>query len=148
MKLSEMNTDQAFEVMGNIAIPLSNICDNPNAMAKIEELIKTANASLQVKLKQKKYSEYYSKLGMGDKLVEMAKQVEVSASAGKILSFVGALMKTNKNDTFEIVSALSDKTVKELKELSFAEFMAVAKNCIDSDLLSFFKSSAATETTE
>ena len=115
MKISEMNNDQACDAIVRLTNPVSNITDDP----KLEPLLQ--------------------------ELAENGGKADVSALkifSSMLPKVVPLLLKDHKNDLYEIISILSDKQRSEIGKMKLGETIAVLKESIDEDLISFFKSSS------
>lgn len=111
MKISEMNNDQAAEAMIRLAVPFGNICEDEEALKLIDE---------------------YKSMG----------SMPLIQTIGKMLPKIAAYMlKTHKNDLYEIIGALTFNTVEKVAKMNFAQTVKLMKDSYDEVLLSFFPSS-------
>ena len=110
MKISEMNTNQAADVLVRIADPASNIMHDKKVFDMLEKLA-TGNDSSPVKF-----------------------------FADNLTMVVTVLLKDHRNDVFEIVAALSEKTVEEVGNQNIKTTVFDIKESFDKDLLDFFGS--------
>ena len=111
MKISEMNNDQAAEAMIRLAVPFGNICEDEEALKLIDEY-----------------------KGMS--------KMPLIQTIGKMLPKLAAYMlKSHKNDLYEIVGALSFTTAEKVAKMNFAQTVKLMKDSYDEVLISFFPSS-------
>jgi len=118
MKLSKMTTDQAADVLVQIAQPVSNIMDDP----EVEKLVSGLD-----KEKDKTIMRIFASLL--PKVVPLA-------------------LKSHREDFFEIVGALEHKTASDVKKWPLTKTMSVLRDSVDKDLIDFFGFTANQETTE
>lgn len=117
MKISEMSTTQAADVIVRIADPASAIMQDKKTVEVLEKLATTKATTL------------------------------IAFIADNLGAVAGVLLKDHRTDVFEIVAALSGKTVEAVEKQKILETIADVKNSFDKDLLDFFKSYAgSTET--
>lgn len=110
MKISEMTTDQAGEVLARIADPVGRIMADDEAM----DIFKSAVAA-----------------GTDNALKGWGQIVT------KLVPFC---LRKHKEDLYEVVAALEFKTVDEVGGWMFLKTCAVLKESIDRDTISFFRS--------
>ena len=111
MKISEMTNDQATEALIRLAVPFGNICEDEEAVKMIDQ---------------------YTKL----------KRQPLIQVIGKLLPQVSAyLLKTHKNDLYEIVGALTFKPRTAVAKMNFFDTIKVFKDSYDEVLQGFFTSS-------
>lgn len=115
MKISQMSTDQAADVLVRIAEPVSHIMDDE----RISELLKEVSASKNVP---------YIKL-----------------FASLIPKIVPLALESHRNDLYEVVGALDGKSVSEVEKQNVMKTIKVIKESIDRDLIDFFVSSGSQE---
>ena len=111
MKLSEMNTVQLSDALVRLAGPMERIGKD----AKMNDALK-ANAE---KLREK----------------GMSRLENTTALIG---AMVPALLERHRADTFEILSALTGKSVAEIEAQPGMLTLREARECLDGELLSFF----------
>lgn len=117
MKISEMNNDQACDVLIQISQPIANIMDDDNLKEALEEFVA-----------EKKEGED----------VPLMKQI------AKILpKIIPLAMKEHRADIYSIVGALTFKSPTEVAKMRFVDTLNEIKNSIDQELLDFFKLSGA-----
>lgn len=117
MKISQMSTDQAADVLCLIAEPIEVIGTDKDFQNKLTEI-----------------SKRNKERGRGMNTIE-----SVTSMVG---TFVPLLLKNCRAETYAILSALSGKPVAELAAQNVLQTMRDAKDCVDRDLIDFFKSSA------
>ena len=111
MKISEMTNDQATETMIRLAVPFGNICEDEEAVKLIDEY-----------------------RGMS--------KMPLIQTIGKLLpKLVTYMLKTHKNDLYEIVGALTFCTSEKVAKMNFVETVKVFRDSYDEVLASFFPSS-------
>lgn len=111
MKISEMTNEQAANALIRISEPISNICDNDEVVALLDEFSKM------------------EKLGL------------VRAVGRMLPKLMAFALKDHKNDIYEIIGALADKTTAEIAAMNFKETVDIARNSYDDILRDFFTSS-------
>lgn len=115
MKLSEMQVDQAFNKIADITPYATNILKNEE-VKKIMKKVEIGGSSEEEKLN----NGYMNTIN-------------------KITPLVNLIFKECKNDLYNIVSILTDMTIKEVKEMNVLDFiktvMEIAK---DEDLIKVF----------
>lgn len=111
MKISEMTNDQAADAMIRLAVPFGNICEDEEAVKLIDEY-----------------------KGMG--------KMPVIQTIGKMIpKIVAYMLKSHKNDLFEIVGALTFQSVDKVAKMNFVETIKIVRDSYDEVLASFFPSS-------
>lgn len=110
MKISEMNTNQVADVLVRIAEPAANIMHDKNVFDMLEKLA-TGNDASPIKF-----------------------------FADNIALVVMVLLNAHRNDVFEIVAALSEKTVDDVGNQNIKTTVIDIKESVDKDLLDFFGS--------
>lgn len=111
MKISEMTNDQAAEALIRLSVPFGNICDDE----KMVEIIT-------------KYTE--------------AKKEPFIRVIGRILpDAIAYALKQHRTDLYEIVGALTGKTVSQVSKMKLMETVQVFKESYDEVLHGFFASS-------
>ena len=111
MKISQMNTDQAADVLLRISQPVANIIDDP----EMEPMIKKISES---------------------KDVPPLKLISTFLPQLTTLA-----LKTHKQDVYEIAGALAQEPASKMGKKPVLEFIGILKESIDQDLIDFFKSS-------
>ena len=115
MKLSEMNTRQLASAICALVRPMQ-------AIAKDEEINRAFTA-------------------IYEKNAE-AKSMTVLEKGGMLLEVVPVMLERRYRDTLEIVAVLTGKSIEVLETQNGMETINETMECIDSQLLSFFRSSA------
>ena len=112
MKISEMNNEQAADALVRIAGPMGSICDDE----QITDMI------------------------MRYKALEETPMIRV---LGKFLPELAAVaLKKHRDDLFEIVGALTQKTRAEAAKMNFLETVAVIRDALNDEAFTdFFPSS-------
>ena len=103
MKISQMSTDKAADVLVRITQPVSNIMDD----SEVETVVRS-------------FSEQN-----GNSLMK--------AIASIMPKIVPLALKNHREDLFEIVGALGGMDVSEVKELPLMETMAIIRESMDKD---------------
>ena len=123
MKLSQMTTDKATDVLCEIAPYAMNIMTDEDLMNELKAAIDFDEANT------------------------MAEKIAVSV--GKISKILPILLKKRKNDIFGILGALNDKSIDEIAKQNVIKTMSQIKDISkDRELLDFFKSCTGTEESE
>lgn len=123
MKLSQMTTDKATDVLCEIAPYAMNIMTDEDLMNELKAAINFDEANT------------------------MAEKIAVSV--GKISKILPILLKKRKNDIFGILGALNDKSIDEIAKQNVIKTMSQIKDISkDKELLDFFKSCTGTEESE
>lgn len=114
MKLSQMNTEQLADALCMMADPID-------------------------------------KIGMDEAFTEKLKEVAERGKLNKIqnvttmfATFVPLLLKNKREETFQILSALTGKTVEEIAKQKGMVTLKDAMESIDEDFINFFRQSADT----
>lgn len=123
MKLSQMTTDKATDVLCEIAPYAMNIMTD-------EELIEELKSAVDFKEANT----------MADK---------IALTIGKISKILPIVLKKRKIDLFGILGALNEKSVEEISKQNIIKTMSQIKDISkDKELLDFFKSCTDTEESE
>lgn len=123
MKLSEMTTDRAMDVLCEITPCIANITAD-------EELLEELRSAIDPKV-------------VKTKAELMVKGVE------KITKLVPIVLKKRKTDVFGILAALNEKTSEEIGKQNIIATMAQVREVVkDKDLMDFFKSCVGSEGSE
>lgn len=111
MKISEMTNEQAADALIRLSVPFGNICDDE----KMVEIIT-------------KYTE--------------AKKEPFIRAIGRILpEAAGYALNEHRNDLYEIVGALTGKTIQQVSKMKLMDTIQVFKESYDEILHGFFASS-------
>ena len=123
MKLSEMMTDRAMDVLCEITPCIANITADEELLAELRNAIDPKAVKTKAEL--------------------MVKGVE------KITKLAPIVLKKRKADVFGILAALNEKTVEEIGKQNIIATMAQVREVVkDKDLMDFFKSCVGSEGSE
>ena len=123
MKLSEMTTDRAMDVLCEITPCIANITADEELLAELRNAINPKAVKTKAEL--------------------MVKGVE------KITKLAPIVLKKHKADVFGILAVLNEKTVEEIGKQNIIATMAQVREVIkDKDLMDFFKSCVGSEGSE
>ena len=67
---------------------------------------------------------------------------QIGLLTGKLLPLA---LKKHRADVFAVLAALTGKTVKQIGAQNGLELVREARDCLDNDIIAFFKSAGATE---
>lgn len=119
MKLSELTTDRALDVLCELTPSVSNIIED-------DEIVNALSAAMPEKDADGEESNPFA---YGIRFV------------GKIGSIIPVMLKKHRADVYHILSVLNEKSVEEIARQPVFETMQQAREAFqDSELLSFFKS--------
>ena len=123
MKISQLSTDRAMDVLCEIATPVTNIMTD-------EELIKELKSAVDF-----------------EKANTMAEKIALIT--GKFTKILPLILKKRKADLFSILASLNEKTIEEIGSQNVIKTMSQIKDIAkDKELLDFFKSCTGTEESE
>ena len=123
MKLSEMTTDRAMDVLCEITPCIANITADEELLAELRNAIDPKAVKTKAEL--------------------MVKGVE------KIAKLVPIVLKKRKTDVFGILAVLNEKTAEEIGKQNIIATMAQVREVVkDKDLMDFFKSCVGSEGSE
>ena len=123
MKLSQLSTDRAMDLLCEIATPVTNIMTD-------EELIKELKSAVDF-----------------EKANTMAEKIALIT--GKFTKILPLILKKKKADLFSILASLNEKTIEEIGSQNVIKTMSQIKDIAkDKELLDFFKSCTGTEESE
>lgn len=123
MKLSQMSTDQAMDVLCEITPYIANIASDDDLLAELRNAVDPGEVSTKAEL--------------------MAKGVE------KITKLAPIVLKKRKPDVFGILAALNGKTIEEISKQNIIATMLQVREVIkDKELMDFFRSCAGSEGNE
>ena len=123
MKLSEMTTDRAMDVLCEITPGIANITADEELLAELRNAIDPKAVKTKAEL--------------------MVKGVE------KITKLAPIVLKKRKADVFGILAALNEKTAEEIGKQNIIATMAQVREVVkDKDLMDFFKSCVGSEGSE
>lgn len=118
MKLSEMNTDQMAKCMCELVEPAAEIMADEAVSKAVAGFDNTKDQSF----------------------------LQMIGSAATAL--VPLLLKTHYTALVTVLSAMTGKTVAVIRKQKGLQTIKDVRECLDQDLIDFFKSSAPTEKTE
>lgn len=122
MKLSELSTDYALDVLCELTPYVSSIASDEAMVAAVGKVVDTSGDM--------------NLFGKGLLLVE------------RIGEIIPTLLRTHRNDVYGILSVLNEKSTKEIAAQPVRDtIMQICDVFRDEDLLSFFRSSARREQT-
>lgn len=116
MKLSEMNTKQLAAALCQLTKPMQNIAADESLNGVFE--------SIDKKMHSGRYMSAMEKMGM-------------------LLDTVPILLETHYGDMIRIISIMNGKSIAEVEEQNGMEMIDELRKSIDSQLVGFFRSSAA-----
>ena len=123
MKLSEMTTDRAMDVLCEITPCIANITADEELLTELRNAIDPKAVKTKAEL--------------------MVKGVE------KITKLAPIVLKKRKADVFGILAALNEKTAEEIGKQNIIATMAQVREVVkDKDLMDFFKSCVGSEGSE
>lgn len=123
MKISQLSTDGAMDLLCEIATPVTNIMTD-------EELIKELKSAVDF-----------------EKANTMAEKITLIT--GKFTKILPLILKKRKADLFSILASLNEKTIEEIGSQNVIKTMSQIKDIAkDKELLDFFKSCTGTEESE
>ena len=123
MKLAELTTDRALDVLCELTPYVDNIAHDESILSEIGKVENFENG--------------------------ITKQGLALVWAGRISKLTPVLLKTHRADVYGILSIVNEKSVGEIAKQSIKETIRQVTDAIqDEDLLSFFKSSAQQGATE
>lgn len=123
MKLSQMSTDQAMDVLCEITPYIANIASDDDLLAELRNAVDPGEVSTKAEL--------------------MAKGVD------KITKLAPIVLKKRKPDVFGILAVLNGKTIEEISKQNIIATMLQVREVIkDKELMDFFRSCAGSEGNE
>ena len=123
MKLSDMTTDRAMDVLCEITPFIANITADEELLEEIRNAIDPKAVKTKAEL--------------------IVKGVE------KVTKLVPIVLKKRKADVFGILAALNEKTAEEIGKQNIIATMAQVREVVkDKDLMDFFKSCVGSEGSE
>lgn len=131
MKLSELSTDRALDVLCELTPAIANIVEDKMVAAALERAMPENNSNFPDK------EESQSNFAFGLKIFE---------EIGKLAP---VLLKNHRSDVYTILSVLNEKPVPEIAAQPIRNTIRQVREVFqDEDLLSFFRSSARRAKTE
>lgn len=123
MKLSQMSTDRAADVLCEIAPYAMNIMTDDELTAELKAAVNVEGVNTMAE--------------------------KIALLVGKISKLLPIILKKRRADLFGILGALNDKTVEEIAKQNIIKTMSQIKDISkDKELLDFFKSCTGTEESE
>ena len=123
MKISEISTDNAMDVLCELTPYVTNIVTDEDLMGELKKAIDFKEANT------------------------MAEKMALTAE--KITKIIPIILKNRKNDVFGIVGVLNEKTIDEIAKQNIIVTMNQIRDIAkDKELLDFFKSCTDTEGNE
>lgn len=123
MKISEISTDNAMNVLCELTPYVTNIVTDENLVGELKKAIDFKEANT-----------------MAEKM---------ALTAGKITKIIPIILKNRKSDVFGIVGVLNGKTIEEVAKQNIIVTMKQIRDIAkDKELLDFFKSCTDTEGNE
>ena len=123
MKISEISTDNAMDVLCELTPYVTNIVTDENLVEELKKAIDFKEANT------------------------MAEKIALTAE--KITKIIPIILKNRKNDVFGIVGVLNGKTIDEIAKQNIIVTMKQIRDIAkDKELLDFFKSCTDTEGNE
>lgn len=123
MKLSELSTDRALDVLCELTPYVSNVASDDAVVSAVGKVIKPKDET--------------NVYGAGLMLMERMGEI------------VPLLLKTHRPDVYGVLSVLNEKTAEEIAAQPVGDTIRQIKDVLrDSELLDFFKSSARQAQTE
>ena len=123
MKLSELSTERATDVLCEIAPHFVNIISDEELMSELSSAIKIEKSNTMAE-----------KIGL---------------IIGKISKILPTIFKKRRTDLFSILAIINEKTVEEIAKQNIMKTMLQIKDISkDKELLDFFKSCTGSEGSE
>ena len=120
MKLSELSTDRATDVLCELTPYITNILSDEALLSELRTAIDFKESNT------------------------LAEKMALTAS--KITNIIPILLKNRKSDMFGILGVLNEKSVEEIAKQNFIKTMKQIKDIAkDKELLDFFKSCTSME---
>lgn len=123
MKISEISTDNAMDVLCELTPYVTNIVTDENLVGELKKAIDFKEANTMAE--------------------------KIALTAGKITKIIPIILKNRKSDVFGIVGVLNGKTIEEVAKQNIIVTMKQIRDIAkDKELLDFFKSCTDTEGNE
>lgn len=123
MKISEISTERAMDVLCELTPYVTNIVTDEMLATELKEAIDFTEANTMAE--------------------------KIALTAGKITKIIPILLKNRKSDVFGIVGVLNGKTIDEIAKQNIIVTMKQIRDIAkDKELLDFFKSCTDTEGNE
>lgn len=117
MKLSELSTDKALDVLCELTPYIDRIANDQEVVGTIGKVVKPDS--------------------------ELNRYGSFMLIMGRLSEFVPLLLKTHRSDVYGILSVLNEKNVEEIAAQSIKDTIQQVREAFqDEDLMAFFKPSA------
>lgn len=121
MKISELTTERAADVLCEVSIYALNILSDKELLASLRMQLEGTD---------------------GDR----TKAEMIAIASEKVAELIPLLLKKHKNDVFGIVAAVNGLTLEQVRQQKIIKTMTAIKEMAqDKDLIDFFKSCVSTE---
>ena len=123
MKLSQLSTERATDVLCELTPYIANIVEDSALMESLRDAIDTEKVKTKAEL--------------------------IAIGAGKATRLVPIILKNRRSDAYGILAVLNEKSVEEIAKQNLLVTMRQIKDVSkDKELIDFFKSWADTEESE
>lgn len=123
MKLSQLSTERATDVLCELTPYIANIVEDSELMESLRDAIDTDKVKTKAEL--------------------------IAIGAGKAIRLIPIILEKRRSDVFGILAVLNEKSVEEIAKQNLLVTMRQIKNVSkDKELVDFFKSWADTEESE
>lgn len=123
MKLSQLSTERATDVLCELTPYIANIVEDSELMESLRDAIDTDKVKTKAEL--------------------------IAIGAGKVTRLIPIILKKRRSDVYGILSVLNEKSVEQIAMQNFLITMKQIKDMAkDKELVDFFKSWADTEESE
>ena len=121
MKISELTTDRAADVLCEVSIYALNILSDKELLSSLRMQLEGTDG-------------------------DSTKAEMIAIASEKIAELVPLLLKKHKDDVFGIVAAVNGLTLEQVRQQKIIKTMnAIKEMAQDKDLIDFFKSCVSTE---
>jgi hypothetical protein len=121
MKISELTTERAADVLCEVSIYALNILSDKELLASLRMQLEGTDG-------------------------ERTKAELIAIASEKVAELVPLLLKKHKDDVFGIVAAVNGLTLEQVRQQKIIKTMnAIKEMAQDKDLIDFFKSCVSTE---
>ena len=123
MKLSQLSTERATDVLCELTPYIANIVEDSELMESLRDAIDTDKVKTKAEL--------------------------IAIGAGKVTRIIPIILKKRRSDVYGILAVLNEKSVEQIAMQNFLITMKQIKDMAkDKELVDFFKSWADTEESE
>lgn len=123
MKLSQLSTERAADVLCELTPYIANIVEDSELMESLRDAIDTDKVKTKAEL--------------------------IAIGAGKVTRLIPIILKKRRSDVYGILAVLNEKSVEQIAMQNFLITMKQIKDMAkDKELVDFFKSWADTEESE